>query len=753
MKANRVEYRKAGVAESLAMHRLLDAVITGGGALDEIERLLNCRQNDAETAFELYASSVLKRSGIEKLLQENAIRQKLKILAPEGGLLARIACSAPLPKSKRKTLEAAETALNRLISIIDAMDDGTFEGDAPAYRERISINFQGCEHFVAHAAYRSAQVKLPSIKPGKRISTCYYNEVDWRALDSIASISRTLFQRCLVPNMHLSVLGINAPSRGDWDVRTRLATILKGLELPFRCRFRFDCDMHRKTVWVRFDYPPTSILPDVYMPNKEQDCTEQFSSFSAPPEALEAFALRFTCLVAAACFGSGREIEHVCLQAMDDGWKRCLIACSFERAAYVRGVLCALDSGELSSPKVRFGPDAIASAISADFLDWSSPDKRSARYTLKVALPPHDSSCPRIAASSDNRLLSKPLMRLFHAQRVSDIDTASYFGGNASLIEEARRDSNDSNMAAIVRLESIVDDLEASVAASIGQAADAESIRALYCPHPLARLAISLLDDELSVAFQAEEYLLEQTQKNAFDLAGQYGTLSAENTAAKSGATSIQGAQSIRYIRVPNALFHAHMGLSDLYQRIGDYAGAEMHADCCIALAPTTADSYYRKADILAEKQNFTQAANVLIMGLRSCVVLSDCSLLYYYLGLLFWRMKMKRESAAVHTYNASLSGEFAEKSSQVVKGLRNREDAPVIVHASPIAASREMQRLRIPLAPVDMRYQIAYAALGLAEMNALAAAAPYASALAEICRNDDIIVAACRSIQFGTAL
>jgi len=207
-----------------------------------------------------------------------------------------------------------------------------------------------------------------------------------------------------------------------------------------------------------------------------------------------------------------------------------------------------------------------------------------------------------------------------------------------------------------------------------------------------------------------------------------------------------------QFFRAPSALFHAHMGLSDLYQRMGDFAGAIAHADACIALAPTTASAYFRKADILAQQTRSAEAMNVLTAGLCCAISKRDCALLYYHLGLLLWCVGRKSDAAAVQVYTSSLQGEFAEKARAVVKSLRTRRSASVIVHASPLAAAREIARARIPLAPNEMaRTLIARAAIGLSCANAPEAAAPYVAELTTYLPGDRIIATTSRSIIHGT--
>ena len=165
-------------------------------------------------------------------------------------------------------------------------------------------------------------------------------------------------------------------------------------------------------------------------------------------------------------------------------------------------------------------------------------------------------------------------------------------------------------------------------------------------------------------------------------------------------------------------------------------------------------DILVRKADVLASQKRYHEAANVLTEGLRLAVSPRDCALLYYHLALILWNTDRKREAVAVHVYTTSLAGEYADKAKKVVMSLRKRDDSPVIVYASPLAASREMIRARIPVSPSDAaRTLVVKAAVGLSCAGAPEACAPYAAAMASYFRDDRIIASACRSIRFGVNL
>ena len=86
----------------------------------------------------------------------------------------------------------------------------------------------------------------------------------------------------------------------------------------------------------------------------------------------------------------------------------------------------------------------------------------------------------------------------------------------------------------------------------------------------------------------------------------------------------------------------------------------------------------------------------------------------------------------------------------QVINGLRKQADAPAIVNSPPLEAMREMERMNFPIAPVNIRQQIACATILLANAGAPCAAAPFAREFERLYGSDDVVKTACRSIQYG---
>ena len=709
--------RYLSALETMKVKRFIDDLIGSVSVQQSVKRLLGQINKPDASPFERYAGMALEAAGGNRIGEVSPFHV-LRLLPPEDGKLVRIACAAQLDDEERAIVTGVENALNRLVGIADAIEDGFAAGARASQGPRLSISIFGASPISDERGYRSAYVKLPRMGLSDKPTVPYFNEVDWRVVDHIASNSHTVFQNCLRPNTRQSIMGAFAPDWSDWDVRTRLASILEGLELPFTLAYSFDCDATRGIASVHFRMPAESTLPAWRL---EGETARLVPIGDSVDEARMAYTMRLACLLAAACFGSGRTIDHAYVVALRDDGDDIALSCAFERTAYVHTVLTAIDEGTLSDPRFRFDVEGLADLMA----------EGDVRFSLRAqldrpAVEAHEDGLGTQRANpwEDGRELTDELQRIFHSSTIAQIDCTHYLGPSALEIDEAKRDADDSPIAAIARLESIVANLESALAPP-GDDADA---RPLYCGNPYTRAIVSLLDDAISIGLDAEAYLHDD---------GLHEMLR----------------KLPRYFRAPNALYHAHMGLSDLYERLGDMDGAEAEANRCITLAPTTVDAHFRKAHLLAQQGRFVEAANVIIFALPLAVAADDCAILYYHLGLLLWNLDRKADAAAVFTYAASFTGEYAEKCTKVVAGLRKRKGESVIVHASPKIAAREMARARIPVAPGDDTIALAIRAMiGLSCMGAPRAAAPYSNIAARAFSHDSIIVSACRSLVHGTA-
>ena len=688
---------------------LLDAEDAGAALHD-----LALRADDASAEpFERYAGSVLRDAGAIELTESGKPSIQLDRVAD--GQLVHLYTYPTRRADAVDKLHVLEDALNRVLGVDSAIMNGIGSQSPESAYSRASVQreiyqLQGLDYPLWSNPLRGAHVKLPAMLRYRKEPLAFFNEVDWRMLDNVASIAHLCYQSTILANSNQTVFGMKGPHGSEWDVRTRLASSLLNLWVSLRTTYRFDCDVSKNTATVHFTVPPLASFPSS-IPSEDRTSLQPVGD--KLPAGRLVYCLRVAALIAALCFGAGRPIEHAFVIGLDE-LHNPLVSCAFNRRDYVYETLPAIDSGVVADPALRFDPEGIQSTLAADASEYVLENPRP--------LPLGTLEANRIAPHEDERILPDDMQCLFHAKRVCDIDVSHYLGGAQGVIDEAREDSDSARIAAIAQLEWLVEELEDNLTPPPGQ----PNARPMFCENALQRAAIVLLDDELSIGADAEAFL-------SFD----------EESPSK--------LPDVYYYRAPSALFHAHVGLADLHLKLRDFKGADSHADRCITLAPTVAAGYTMKVNALANQNRMEEAANVAMTGLRCAVADNDCAMLLFNLYMLFKRMSKETESDALLAYTSTFSGIYGKSAQEILRD--NAETAPS--HAFEFAnlgeAADIIASCGIPLITDRTRNAlIARAALGLANAQAPNAAAPYIELLAQRFPHNRTILSACNSIIHG---
>ncbi len=700
--------------ESYKARAVLDELLGAADAKAALRQLALGADDDGADAFERYAGLVLRDAGALALTDTTSPPIRIRLIA-EGQLVRLFNPSAP-PGSIHRRLQALEGALNRLLGVRNALENGIGARTAAApgsssslLREKYARH--GIEYPLWSDPTRGAHVTLPPLAPGEVPSLAYYGEVDWRMLDNVASIAHLHYQSTILANRNQVVFGVKGPHGSEWDVRTRLASTLGNLWLSLRPSYRFDCDLSRGVTIVHFTIPPAECFPAL-VPSLLAD--ELKPTGDRMDTARTVYALRLAALVAAACFGAGRPVECATVVG-EDALEGPVVSCTFERIRFVHDTLPAIDAGRLSDPAVRFNPDETERIM--------APTRSERADASAHELPRATLASTRVIPGEDTRVLPDHLQLLFHAKRVCDIDVSHRPDKASRILEEAKDDAQRFTAAAIASLEELVDELEESLAPPDDQ----PDARPLHCESAERRLAVALLDEELSIGADAEAFLGLETDGPA-------------------------ALPDVYYYRAPGALFPAHAELAGLYQAIGDHQAAERRANRCIALAPTTPAGYVLKADALSKMKRSREAANVIVEGLRCALSDGDRARLMHDLALVVRRLGHVHESEALHICASSLNGPSATASLDIVRDFAGGSNVRAFVQANLPEATAIVAGMGIPARMEHARgFLLAQATLGLTDMHAPNAAAPYAALLADLFPTNRAIISACKSIQQGT--
>ena len=697
-----------------------------------VNEYLSCAEDAEAFVFDRFVGQTLHEVGAAEINELPSAAGIRVTKQPTTGL-ARLPLPPDASFEASQLILAVEAAINRAIDVarllVLAAEHYTEEPDAQvipiSFGRAFSVSYlsekrkQDRQH-LGNVALSTAGNREPFTETTLPLGLL--NLLDWLAFDNAAIDTVSVFQCATCPNELISILGTSAPRGSDWDTRSRFASILEHIALPLRLRYQFDCGIDAQAGAVAFEIPSLAGFPTrIYQP--ESDTWEETASRAEELRCV--YLLRVTALLAAACFGAGLPIEHATVTAYSQGFDSApVLSCQFDRTAFTAQCMEAVRTGALNQPEFRFDYRKIIELI--------APQKIALDFDPTVGFRPICALPTGLEGRrnplwQDTRRLPRPLARFFHTSRLADLDTRYYLGGkqSAQCIDDAVTDSRDSVIAAIFQLESLVDELEAKLPKLT------ENQRFLHCDHPAARACVDLLKDRLSVSAQAQAYL----RTGEFD----------------PSQTSIS--TSVQYVRLPDALFNAYTGLADLYQRAGDYKGANAMADRCIALAPTSIGGYLRKADILAGKHKFNQAINVLTECLQYLVLEQDYAAVYQSLALIHWHAGRQKTAIALYVLTSYLHGEPAEVAKRfILRGKHNQAIAETPLTSE--QATHAVARAGIPLAPTEAaRACIAKAAIELSNCGYPLAAAPYALYLSDFAEGDGGSIAlksVSSSLQYG---
>lgn len=530
-----------------------------------------------------------------------------------------------------------------------------------------------------------------------------YAQWDWQNIRSITRYAEARLAGAEKDNTLLTVNGATGARGGNWDVCTRFAHACEALVLPYRLEYRFDADASSGIVVADITLPSPEQMPRSRWAQDAgawQDCTSQ------QPAAAAAYALRLAAVIAAAAFGSSVGITRALVNGHEGSLgDETTLSLEFDRMTFVMGVMPAIKAGKTAAPGTECDPATLFGLLRpAKFA--ISPD--ASGHNLPVE--PLEANLPerRIPIAEDTRALPPVIAELLHADTVRDLDVLSEQDpAMRERFEAAMADRDDSPLLATAQLEDIVQKggelTEANLAAlreANPEAAAADKVAPLYCEGVFARYLIGLVAEP-----------------------------------------------DMRFARVSDMAHSARTALSHLYTDMGDADGGIAQAKACVEEAPSGPSAYQDLITAYVEADRYDLVIDVARQALR-CAVLDDgVSYLYYRLAYAFWQTGRREEAAACYSRvpRASSMGEPAAR--ELADLLREMGDR------DPMDGSEATAVLRtagVPLAPTDEAIELmSKAMVGLCDAGLPLAAAPMASLIGHIKRND-IISAVAASLKAG---
>lgn len=479
-----------------------------------------------------------------------------------------------------------------------------------------------------------------------------WSEVDCALADTglIFSISNMLpeYLRGAANNPLLELFGTQGRKGGEWDVRTRFALAVESLRVPFRLNYTYDCNVAKGLFSIDYTVPIAA-----WMPQHAFDVAANTWVDSSAQAAQDArrYAISVGALLAAIAFGTSVAISRVRITAhpvnLDANAEMRLY---IDRLPFISNVVPRIEARDLSW---------IDGLLQISATDDASFDKL---ITANHKQP-----------TGDTTPVPENMRELLYADTVGELDVLSDLASDSwDTVHAAEADRQDSPLAAIAVLESVVD------------AADKEvenlpaNTKALYCSDVVSRFLLPL--NKVS--------------------------------------------EGTRFVRYSDAGFRARSILCDLYCDMGEPDRAIQQAEKCIELAPTSPIGYTDLVNALFSKQSHAEAVPYLEQALSFATQESTIAFVYYRLAFALWQAGRKEAALAAYVMCTRHNFGRPEVVAQEMQELLAEMGNPAVPD---VATAREMlQREGITPAPTpQVRNLVASQLVPLVDNGILDIAAP----------------------------
>ena len=318
------------------------------------------------------------------------------------------------------------------------------------------------------------------------------SEADYALLDSLlfssvtADVPHVLDQ--LTARNHWAAPGTRTcKPGGEWDTRTRFATIMEGIFLVTHLDYSFLCDAASGVMGVRISAPQPAEMPRSY-PAADETTWVDYSSDERARCARE-YASRLAIIAAAACFATGEHIDRCYITMHDLAYPVRDITYRFYRDMFwstYTGLAHELEDTPLTT---SLGFDRLDSAIAP------------------AGMPPIGSSQRFNAPRHDDRPLPDALKPLLLADTVSELEVMEPADSpSMAQLTAIRKQAVLDPRGALHQLEALVSSLTADCA--VAELEAAEPVITQFCENHLARMLLTLCEsDERTRVLRAPDAL------------------------------------------------------------------------------------------------------------------------------------------------------------------------------------------------------------------------------------------------------
>ncbi len=462
-----------------------------------------------------------------------------------------------LSSAEVEVVFATETVLNRLLRVLNFLEAGL----DPL---RISVAEEDCSDIDVYG---------------------------WRAIThGVEDIMKTASE----PNVRACPGTMSCTPGGEWDVRTRFASVAERLNFVVRLDYTYNVYVSQGKMWVRFISPCVSSLPHtVYDAGlgtwKELGLEERKS-------LLKELQARMALTLAAACFASGMLIDSCSVQVVFPGEND---ACTAGSVA--RGLAFNFNRAQFSAHCFTLARELDAKS----YVGTPCAEKLAAMGCVREMnnVPAKDPCETRGKQPAfDYRPLTEPLRTLLLADTVCELEVMEDADEPSMQRVRALRDLAASDPAAAAQgLAGLVEELE--TACVLRELEASRPVETQFCESYTARLLLPLAIDDAST----------------------------------------------RILPAPDALYFAQDELCDMYTATEDLETALREARKLYDMAKSSTHAHVSLISALANLERFDEAIDVAKHGLRMASTRASIGILFYRLAFAYWRTGQREMALACY--------------------------------------------------------------------------------------------------------
>lgn len=515
---------------TLGSMQLVDALSVSLRAIEE---------KDSPSGFELYVKRLLDRIDLERLRDISTVGSVALARIERMDAFYINYDREVLSLHDVQLLYALESILNRLSKIADTLTGEDLPPRADGV-ERICANLD-IEQF--------------------RIITGYVDRLMERSAD---------------PNPWATPGSISCTPGGEWDIRSRFASLVEHLSLVTRLDYTYRVDASGGVMAVNYLAPQPDDLPaEEAFTGTPKSTVEWKPILEDEREALTLeHAYRMALVLAGACFASGLGIQ-TCYVQMDDQVRpnRSRIM-QFEREDYLARLVPL--AHEMTGTSLHDAP--CTEALAPLCIDRPVPNLGP---SIRDAQP-----------KDDPRELPKELRDLVMADRASELEVMEDEDCPYTARIKELRDRLESNPAdAIEGLIGLTEEI--SAACVVAELQSTGPVQTQFCENHLSRLLLPMFEDD----------------------------------------------PSTRILRAPDALFFAESDLATMYLKSGNYTRALDELHRLLDVSVTSTQAHLLLISALSRLERFDEIVEVVKHGLRCAYDRETISYYFYRVAFAYWQL------------------------------------------------------------------------------------------------------------------